>query len=392
MIVIAETPAGGYTPVPRVISGEGFFSAPITVLSELPNDPEFIRSQYDLLAGVYPTDYTQLVLVVDSQNRIDVAVLEALGINVEDDYAFTEMLGKTFKIIPNNAYYTQFGSTFIPSTNYGAMYASEEAIEIEIVGILRVNPDASSELLSTGIGYTTFLTEHMLASALSSNIVVAQSSTPDTNVFTGFAFNDQVTFQMVMRTIGGDSAPTGVQIYPISFDAKDEIKAHLDAFNVGKNETDAIIYIDLAETISSTISGLINTITIVLTAFAAISLVVSSIMIGIITYVSVVERTKEIGIMRSLGARKKDISRIFNAETILIGLTAGMFGILIALVLNIPVNLIIEKYVGVPSLAILTWSNALLLIVLSTVLTLIAGLVPSGIAARKDPVIALRTE
>lgn len=392
MNVIAETPAGGYTPVPKVISGGGFFSAPITVLSELPNDPDFIQSQYDLLAGVYPTDYTQLVLVVDSQNRIDVAVLEALGINVEDDYAFTDMLGKTFKIIPNNTYYNQFGTTFIPGFDYGAMYASEDAIEIEIVGILRVNPEASSELLSTGIGYTTFLTEHMLTSALSSDIVIAQNSTPDINVFTGSAFNDQVTYQMVMRTIGGDSDPTGVQIYPISFDAKDEIKAYLDAFNTGKSEADVIIYSDLAETISSTISGLINTITIVLTAFAAISLVVSSIMIGIITYVSVVERTKEIGIMRSLGARKKDISRIFNAETILIGLTAGMFGILIALVLNIPVNLIIEKFVGVPSLAILTWSNALLLIILSTVLTLIAGLVPSGIAARKDPVIALRTE
>jgi len=137
---------------------------------------------------------------------------------------------------------------------------------------------------------------------------------------------------------------------------------------------------------------LINTITIVLAAFAGISLVVSSIMIGIITYVSVVERTKEIGIMRSLGARKKDISRIFNAETILIGLGSGILGIGLALLLNIPVNLIINRFVGVNNLAVLTITNAFILIVLSTILTFIAGLVPSSIAARKDPVIALRTE
>jgi len=195
-----------------------------------------------------------------------------------------------------------------------------------------------------------------------------------------------------MRTIGGDASPTGVQIYPISFEDKDEIKTYLDQYNIGKPDAEVIVYTDLADTISSTISGLINTITIVLAAFAGISLVVSSIMIGIITYVSVVERTKEIGIMRSLGARKKDISRIFNAETILIGLGSGILGIALALALNIPVNLIINRFVGVNNLAVLTISNALILIVLSTILTFIAGLVPSSIAARKDPVIALRTE
>ena len=195
-----------------------------------------------------------------------------------------------------------------------------------------------------------------------------------------------------MRLIGGDDSPTGVQIYPKSFDDKDLIKDYLDLYNVGKTKEASIIYTDLAEQISSTISSLISTITIILTAFAGISLVVSSVMIGIITYVSVVERTKEIGIMRSLGARKKDISRIFNAETLLIGLTSGMFGVIVAQLLNFPINAIIENLIDVPNFSNLLFIHALFLVVLSTALTLLAGLVPSGIAARRDPVVALRTE
>jgi putative ABC transport system permease protein len=148
----------------------------------------------------------------------------------------------------------------------------------------------------------------------------------------------------------------------------------------------------MAETISSTISSLINTITLILAAFAGISLVVSSIMIGIITYVSVIERTKEIGIMRSLGARKRDISRIFNAETILIGLSAGLLGVGLTLILMIPINILINNLLSVPNFAYLSFTNGVSLLVLSTALTLVAGLIPSRIAANQDPVIALRTE
>ena len=223
------------------------------------------------------------------------------------------------------------------------MFNSSEALSITIVGIMRVDEDASTELLSTGIGYTTMLTDYILNTASTSGIVTDQMASPNTNVLTGLPFTTTITYKNVMRFIGGDSSPIGVQIYPVSFDSKDAIKSYIDAYNVGKTELQTIIYTDLAETISSTISSLIGTITIILSAFAGISLVVSSVMIGIITYVSVVERTKEIGIMRSLGARKKDISRIFNAETVLIGLTAGVFGVLLAVLLNIPVNIIINR-------------------------------------------------
>jgi putative ABC transport system permease protein len=272
------------------------------------------------------------------------------------------------------------------------MYNDSTSITLSISGILRVKEDASSEILDTGIGYTSSLTDTLLDLEKDSNIVIAQTASPNTNVLTGLPFNSQITYDQVMRLIGGDDTPVGIQIYPVSFDDKDEIKSYIDQYNVGKDEVDQIIYTDLAESISSTIQGLINTITIILTAFAAISLVVSSVMIGIITYVSVVERTKEIGIMRSLGARKKDISRIFNAETLLIGFTAGIFGIVIAYLLIIPINVIVENFIDEPGFASLLIVHALFLVVLSTVLTLIAGLFPSRIAAKRDPVVALRTE
>jgi len=392
MNLVAETNVGGYIKVQTSTSGGGIFSGGSKVFSEIPNNPEFIQSQYDLLAGAYPTDYSELLLVVDNQNRVDVKILSALGIDITDSYTFTDFIGKTFKVIPNNQYYVSTGSVYVAGTDYATMYNAPEAVSISIAGILRVSPDASSELLSTGVNYTTMLTDHMLAIEADSAIVHSQEASPTISVLTGQAFNSSVTYQNVMRAIGGDSSPTGVQIYPVSFDSKDAIKAYLDAYNVGKTEAQSIVYTDLAALISTTISSLINTITIILAAFAGISLIVSSIMIGIITYVSVVERTKEIGIMRSLGARKKDISRIFNAETILIGLGSGLLGVAIAWVLNFPVNMLIQKYIGVSGFSVLTFQNAAVLVILSTVLTLIAGLFPSGIAARRDPVVALRTE
>ncbi len=389
--VIAETSAGGYLKVTSSTSSNPFFTNG-QVMSEIPNNPEFIQTQYDTLAGTYPTQYNELALVVDKQNTVDVSILNSLGITVEDSYTFNDFIGKSFKIIPNDLYYNQVGSNFVPRTDYETMYNDPSAITITIVGILRVNPDASSELLSTGLGYTTMLTDYIINQNESSAIVNAQIASPDTNVFTGLPFNTTVTYDAVMKVIGGDSTPVGIQIYPKSFDSKDSIKAYIDAYNVDLSSEQQIVYTDLAETFSSTISSLINTITIILSAFAGVSLVVSSIMIGIITYVSVVERTKEIGIMRSLGARKKDISRIFDAETVLIGFAAGVIGVLLAILLNIPINLVISHFIGVPGFSSLTLINAVELIALSTILTLIAGLIPSGIAARKDPVIALRTE
>lgn len=363
-----------------------------SVYSEMPNNQEFVESQYDLLDGEYPKAYNELVLVVDNENQISVEILEALGLNVEEEYTFEDFIGMQFKVIPNNVFYQEFLSLYIPSNEFEAMYNHVDSIAIEIVGIMRVNEDATSEVLGLGIGYTSMLTDYVHNDAMTSDIVVAQEADITTNILTGQPFNDQITYEAVMQSLGGDSTPTGVQIYPASFEAKDSIKEYIDAFNSGKSEEESIIYTDLAEVISSTISSLISTITIILTAFAGISLVVSSIMIGIITYVSVIERTKEIGIMRSLGARKKDISRIFNAETLLIGLGSGALGIALYYLLQGPLNLIIGKLIEVDSFAGLPVYYALGLIALSSALTLVAGIIPSRIAANKDPVTALRTE
>lgn len=389
--LFAPATGGGYIKVPGSVGG-GMFIGSASVFREVPDNQGFILSQYDVLSGVYPTAANELMLVVDRENRLDTAVLSALGIDAAESYAFADFLGKTFYLVHNDDFYSPVGNVYLPGNDYQAMVASPKTLELTIVGILRVKKEASSELLSTGVGYSTALTDLVLQRGALSSVVQAQMAAPTVNVLTGGAFTPTVTYQTVLRQIGGDSTPTGIQIYPVSFDAKEAIKTYLDQYNVGKVEVDAILYTDLAETIGSTISSLINTITIILTAFAGISLVVSSIMIGIITYVSVVERTKEIGIMRSLGARKVDISRIFNAETVLIGVTAGVLGIVISLLLQIPINFIIERFIDVPGFSKLTVLASVLLIALSTALTLLAGLIPSGIAARRDPVVALRTE
>jgi putative ABC transport system permease protein len=389
--MFAPTSLGEYVKIPNSVGG-GMFIGSASVLREIPDNPEFILSQYDILKGAYPTAANELILVLDKENRLDTSVLAALGIDLAESYDFEDFLGKTFYVVQNDDYYEPVGGLYLPGNDYAAMVASENTYEVSIVGILRVKKDASSDLLSTGIGYTTMLTDQSLEESAASAVVQAQIASPNVNVLTGQAFTPSVTYQTIMRQIGGDATPTGIQIYPVSFEAKEAIKDYLDQFNIGKIEEEAVLYTDLAETISQTIASLINTITIILTAFAGISLVVSSIMIGIITYVSVVERTKEIGIMRSMGARKVDIARIFNAETVLIGITAGIFGIVISLLLQIPINLIIERFIEVSGFSKLTLAASVLLILLSMGLTLLAGLIPSGIAARKDPVVALRTE
>lgn len=392
--VLAETTSGEIiktsTQTAGAVSAMGLGSS--DVFNSIPNNPEFIQSQYDVLFGQYPLAYNELVLIVDSQNQLDVSVLSALGIAIDEQYTFDSLIGTQVKVIPNDLNYISVNGVYLPSMDYASQYASSEAITLSVVGILRVNPKASSEVLSTGIGYTTMLTDTMLTSAQESQIVASQQATPEINVLTGRPFNAQISYQNVMQSIGGDVTPTSIQIYPTSFEAKDAIKTYLDAYNVDKIDAETIVYSDLAETISSTISNLINTITLILAAFAGISLIVSSIMIGIITYVSVIERTKEIGIMRSLGARKRDISRIFNAETILIGLSAGLLGVGLTLFLMIPINLLINNLLNVSNFAYLTFTNGASLLVLSTALTLVAGLIPSKIAANQDPVIALRTE
>lgn len=361
-------------------------------LSELPSNSDYILTQYDVLAGKYPQNANELVLTVDEKNRVNINVLNAFGIKVEPEFKFEDLIGRQFKWIQNDAYYEQIGNQFVVSTDFEKLYNSSQAYSLEVVGILRIKPNAAASFVNLGFGYTNKLTSLISATNLDSVVVKSQLANTQTSVLNGLPFNQQITLDSVLRQIGGKTDPTGVSIFPTSFDNKEAIKDLINDFNEGKETNDMIVYTDLAETISTTVNNLISTITVILTAFAAISLVVSSIMIGIITYVSVVERTKEIGIMRSIGARKKDISRIFNAETFIIGLGAGILGIGIAYLITLPANIAIATIVETNDFAQIFLIDGILLIVLSTFLTLLAGLIPSRIAAGKDPVIALRTE
>ena len=389
--VVTETSIGTYALINDSDSQMSFFSSG-QVFNELPDNEAFVLSQYDLLDGTYPENANELILVVDENNQIDVSTLEILGMNIDSTYSFDDFIGQVYRVILNDAFYQEVNNQYIPNNDYESLYTSNETIEIEISGIMRINEDATSNIIPSGIGYTHFLTEAISENALTSDVVIAQQNSPDINVLTNRPFNDQITYDTVMQLLGGDQTPVGVQIYPESYDSKEEIKTYLDNYNLGLDSEDQIIYTDIAEVFSSTISGLISTITIILTAFAGISLVVSSIMIGIITYVSVIERTKEIGIMRSIGARKKDITRIFNAETLLIGLGSGILGIGFYYLIQGPVNIVINKLIDIPSFAGLPIHYALGLVLLSSLLTITAGLIPARIAAKKDPVVALRTE
>jgi putative ABC transport system permease protein len=249
----------------------------------------------------------------------------------------------------------------------------------------------SSSYLSSGIAYTTALTTAVIKDAQNSKIAIAQKES-DKDVLLGTPFKESKVKGNALLKLGADTTPTGINIYPKNYESKDKIKEYLDKYNNDKSDKDKMVYSDMAEMITSMTGTLINTITYVLVGFAAISLLVSTVMISIITYVSVIERTKEIGILRSVGARKKDISRVFNAETLIIGFTAGVIGVVISYLLSVPINSIISKLAGITGIASLKPIHALGLITGSIMLTLIAGFIPARMAAKKDPVVALRTE
>ena len=223
-----------------------------------------------------------------------------------------------------------------------------------------------------------------------SEIVKAQRDS-DRNVMTQEELDADGKKQF-LAYLGGDSTPYMIMMYPNSFESKDEVIAYLDAWNMGKDDGDMVVYTDMVETISNMTGSIMDGITVVLIAFAAISLVVSMIMICIIIYTSVLERTKEIGILRALGARKRDITHVFDAETFLLGLFSGVLGVVIAWLFTFPINVIIENMTGLAGVAHLQLLHAVLLVAVSTVLTMLGGHIPARIASKKDAVEALRSE
>jgi putative ABC transport system permease protein len=353
----------------------------------------YLEENYDLLAGEYPSSETDLVLVVDKKNRVNLNTLKNLGFETEDveSIDFDEIIGTELKLIPNDEYYTKTPvGNFIPRNDYDTMYDSEKAITLRISGIVRLKEDVEIDLLGNGIVYSDKLLQRIIDMEKDSEIVKAQKES-DFNVLTMKELDEEEK-KNLLTYLGADSMPYMIFLYPKDFNSKELVKEYLDEYNVGKAEEDTIVYTDLASTITEMTSSIMNAITLVLIAFSSISLVVSLIMIGIITYISVLERTKEIGVLRALGARKKDITRVFNAETFIIGTFSGLLGISIAYLLTFPVNNIIENLTELENVAQLNPLHAIMLVTISVILTLIGGAIPAKMAAKKDPVVALRSE
>ena len=356
----------------------------------------YMDLHYDVLAGKFAEEKDEIVLVVDSKNQVSKDILEALGITSEDNISFDTILNSTIKLAYNDDYYVNYGNYYIPSNDLESVYNSENNLTLKVVGIIRLKSDFPSYVASSGIMYTNDLLEDVILHNSTSKVVEAQKKA-NYNVLSGEMIDitteeGQETKDNLLAYLGDHSTPYAIFIYPNDFETKDEVTAYLDQYNDGLEEEDRIVYIDQANLMSSLSSSIMDAITIVLIAFSSISLIVSSIMIGIIMYISVLERTKEIGILRSLGARKKDISRVFNAETFIIGITSGLIGIFIAWLLLFPTNSILYNLTDLENVAVMNPLHAFILITVSVILTLIGGFIPAKLASKKDPVIALRTE
>ena len=389
------------------------------------------------------TDYTIYSLGLKDQKELEKKLEklqkgEVLEEEEEVSYTYEDILNLSFKLILNTDYYKKENNTWVDKSE-DEEYMKEilaNAEEIKIVGIIKQNEETVSNETSGIVGYTKDLKEYVINKINEQEIVKAQKSDESINVFTGLKFPEEnnTKFDMnalsieqrqymatlsqeelakLMQTYSENAnatydgnlqklgvvdleTPSTINIYPINFESKEAITNAIEEYNTNKTnegkEEDVINYTDFVGLMMSSVTTIIDVISYVLIAFVAISLVVSSIMIGIITYISVLERTKEIGILRAMGASKKDISRVFNAETFIVGMSAGILGIGVTILLNIPINLIIKSIVGISTISKLPVAGAIILIAISMILTVIAGLIPAKMASKKDPVIALRTE
>ena len=358
---------------------------------------DVIKDNFELIYGSEPTEYNELVLLVDINNGLDKKYFKSLGLDENKPIKFDDIINHEFKIVPNEVFYTSYGNSFMPKLDYDNLYNNSKNITVKITGIIRgIEGSKFAQYSGNGIAYKESLMKKVFEINKNSDIVVKQKEA-DYNVLTGQKF-DLTTKEGVLAKnntlayIGGETAPYTIQIYPKDFKSKEKLLKHLDKYNEKKDKDEKIVYTDTAAAISSLSSGIMDAITIVLIAFSSISLIVSSIMIGIITYISVLERTKEIGILRALGARKKDVKRVFNAETFIIGFMSAAIGLIIAFLLTFPINSVIYNLTDLKNVAKVNINHAIILMIINISLTMIGGFIPSRIASKKDPVEALRTE
>ena len=374
------------------MDGVGLYSYP-KELDKENGDESYLKQNYEIIAGEYPTEKTDLILIVDNENKIDYNALANLGFDTDDvkSIKFDDIVGTELKLVTNNDYYTKTPmNTYMPGTDYKAMYDSQNSTTLRVAGIARVKKDVTRGLLAQGIVYSDELVQSIIDDSINSDIVKAQQDV-DYNIMNMQEFQEGEKDQF-LSYLGGNETPFMIMLYPKNFENKDKVTDYLDDFNEGKDEEDVVMYSDLASTISEMSGSIMDAITLVLIAFAGISLVVSLIMISIITYTSVLERTKEIGILRALGARKKDITRVFDAETCILGVFSGVLGVVIAWLCTFPVNSIIYNMTELEGVAHLQPLHAVILVIVSTVLTMLGGHIPARMASKKDAVEALRSE
>ncbi len=426
------------------------------VFASLFENDEINDKLFDLVEGRMPEKYNEVVLLVDENNRVSDYILYAIGLlsqdelkeqynkvvageeveSKESEFSIDDIIGMKFKVLLNSDYYKKEKGVWAYKKNDKEFMESKlkDAEEIEIVGVIK--PGEESLVTSTTLGgllYTKELETHIIEKSNEASIAKEQEKNKDVNILTGAKFSNEefsmenlsteqkkylaslsqeeaaevinrykeeasATYDTVMESLGAIdlNKPASINIYAKDFESKDAIKDIIEDYNKeqeksGKDEN-VLNYSDLVGMLMSSVTSIVNMISYVLIGFVSISLVVSSIMIGIITYISVLERTKEIGILRAIGASKKDVSRVFNAETLIIGLFAGVIGIGVTILLNIPINMLIKNLAGVANITRLPFVGAIILILISVVLTCIGGLIPAKMASKKDPVEALRTE
>jgi putative ABC transport system permease protein len=421
----------------------------------LPESKKLRDDEYQLVEGKWPTNYNEVVLEVDENNEITDYALYSLGLLDQDElvknyqkilngetdkisktnlksYSVDDILNLKFRLVLNSDLYQKVNGLWInQSENESYMKdVVSKSPEIKVVGIIKPSESTVSQPTMGGVYYTKAMEEYVTSKTENAQIVKEQKTNPNINIFTQTEYasgqkmsmsnltNEQMmqlssmsqeelmnymntyneninaTYDSNLTKLGvvDYSTPTKISLYASSFDGKEKLSDLITSYNKKQTKSNVITYNDFIGTMLSSVTSVVNIISYVLIAFVSVSLIVSSIMIGIITYISVLERTKEIGILRSIGASKKDITRVFNAETFIIGLISGVLGILITLVLNIPICMVVENMTGVSHIAKLPVNGAVFLIFIDLVLTILAGLIPSKIASKKDPVEALRSE
>ncbi len=390
------------------------------IFYEMIDNNDLINEQYDILSGKLATEANEAILVLDKNNELDEYILYALGImsdadmdrllkskiegtNVDIKIEYDKIVNKVeYKVLEERDYWVkqdanddnswidfrdlkptdeqlkkptpEIMASYQAYMNYYKDAVNTSSNKIKIVGIVRLKDEADTGSLKSGVAYGSKLTSAMITYHNDEAVVGKVSD-----------INNEKTYSNIDKL-----TPASINIYVDKFESKEHIQAFIEKYNAQAEQGDEISYTDMVGMIMSTVSVIIDAITYVLIAFVSVSLVVSSIMIGIITYISVIERTKEIGVLRSIGASKKDVKRVFTAESFIIGLSSGLFGILVSLLLTIPINIVLKHFTGIGGMAVLPLGGALILIAISVILTLIAGLIPARIAAKKDPVVALR--